>query len=124
MSNQTMTKQYVAEAAIAAWRIVKFGSTDNYVVQSDAVGDSLIGVVEGVAPAAGERCDVVMAGIAELTLGGSVTRGALLTTDANGKGVTAAPAGGTNNSVIGRALKSGASDDIIPVLLGPGTTQG
>jgi hypothetical protein len=124
MSNQLLTKQFVAEAAINAFRIVKFGTTDDFVVQGAAVGDALIGVVEGVAPAAGERCDVVMAGIAEITLGGTVARGAALTSDGTGRAVAAAPAGGTNNSLIGRALASGVVGDVIPVLLAPGSLQG
>ena len=124
MSTQTMTKQLVAEAAINPYRIVKFGTTDDFVIQGAAVGDSLIGVVEAVAPALGERCDVVMGGIAEISLGGSVTRGGLITSNGTGQGVAAAPAAGTNNSVIGRALMSGVSGDVIPVLLVPGTTQG
>ena len=82
MANQTLTKNFIAEAGISAYRVVKFGSTDDYVVQAAAAGDSVIGVVEGVAPSAGERCDVVLAGIAEVTLGGAVTRGGGVVSDA------------------------------------------
>lgn len=124
MSNPLLVKQYFAEAAIAANRIVKFGTTDDVVIQGAAATDSLIGVVEGVAPAIGERCDVVLAGIAEVVLGGNVTRGGLVTSNATGQGVAAAPAAGTNNGVIGRALMTGVSGDIIKVLVNPGSTQG
>ena len=124
MSNPLLVKQYVAEAAIAANRIVKFGTTDEVVIQGAAATDSLMGVVEGVAPAIGERCDVVLAGIAEVVLGGTVTRGGLVTSNATGQGVAPAPAAGTNNSVIGRALMSGVSGDIIKVLVNPGSMQG
>lgn len=124
MSNPLMTKQEVAEAAINTYRIVKFGSTDDFVVQAAAVGDSMIGIVENVSPAIGERCAVVMAGIAELTLGGTVTRGGLITSNGTGQGVAAAPAAGVNNNVIGRALASGLSGDVIPVLICPGSVQG
>lgn len=124
MSNPLLTKSYTAEAAINAYRIVKFGTTDDVVIQGAAATDSLIGVVEGVAPASGERCDVVMAGIAEVVLGGSVTRGGLVTSNATGQGVAAAPSAGTNNGVIGRALMSGVSGDVIPVLVNPGSMQG
>lgn len=117
MSNQTMTKNFIAEAGISAYRIVKFGSTDDYVVQAAAAGDSVIGVVEGVAPSAGERCDVVLAGIAEVTLGGGVTRGGGVVSDASGKGVAAA----SSNRAIGYALASGMSGDVIPILLAPHT---
>ena len=43
---------------------------------------------------------------------------------ANGQGVTAAPAAGVNNRVIGIAIVSGVSGDIIPVLLSVSTLQG
>lgn len=124
MSNQLLTKQFVAEAAIAAHRIVKFGTTDDYVVQAAAVGDASFGVVEGVAPDAGERCDVVVSGVAELKLGGTVARGGPITSDASGQGVAAAPAAGVNNRVIGYALASGVSGDVIPVQIAPSTLQG
>ena len=124
MSNPKLTKTFVAESAIAANRIVKFGSTDDYVVQGAAATDSLIGVVELVAPASGERCDVVLDDIAEVKLGGSVTRGGPITSDASGQGVAAAPATGVNNRVIGYALASGSSGDIIPMLIEQGSMQG
>lgn len=124
MSNPLLNKQYVAEAAINIHRIVQFGSTDDFVIQGAAVGNSLIGVCNFVAPTLGERVDIIHAGIAEVRLGGSVTRGGLITTDATGQGVAAAPAAGVNNSVIGRALMSGVSGDIIKVLVNPGSVQG
>lgn len=117
MSNPLLTKQFVAEAAINAYRIVKFGTTDDYVVQGAAATDSLIGVVETVAPALGERCDVVVCGIAEVSLGGSVTRGGSVTSNATGQAVGTA----AGNRAIGVALASGASGDVIPVLLSPHT---
>lgn len=124
MSNPLLTKQYVAEAAIAANRIVKYGTTDDFVVQAAAVGDASFGVVENVAPALGERCDVVTHGIAEVKLGGTVVRGGPLTSDATGQAVAAAPAAGVNNRVIGYARQSGVSGDVIEVLLAPSTLQG
>jgi hypothetical protein len=124
MSNQLMTKQFIAEAAIAAFRIVKFGTTDELVVQGAAATDALIGVVEHVAPAIGERCDVVMSGIAEITLGGTVARGGPLTSDATGRAVAAAPAAGSNNRLIGFALASGVVGDVIPVQIAQGSLQG
>jgi hypothetical protein len=125
MANRDLVKTYSAEAAIAACRIVKPGAADYGVLQSAAVSDKLIGVtVPNVAIASGESCDVIHEGIAELQLGGTVTRGDLLTSDASGQGTTAAPAAGTNNRIIGIALVSGVSGDIIPVLLNPGSVQG
>lgn len=118
MSNQTLTKCYVTEAVVFPYTILKFGATDEHVRKGAAATDAVIGVVEGVAPdGIGERCDVVLSGIAEVRLGGTVTRGGALASDANGAGV----AGVAGNRAIGIALASGVSGDIVPVLLSPHT---
>ena len=124
MSNQLMTKQFTADAAIAAYRIVKLGATDDVVAQGAAATDALIGVVEHLTTAIGERCDVTMSGIAEVTLGGTVVRGGPLTSDATGRAVAAAPAAGSNNRLIGFALQSGIVGDVIPVQIAQGSLQG
>jgi Na+-translocating ferredoxin:NAD+ oxidoreductase RnfC subunit len=67
---------------------------------------------------------VVLDGIAEVKLGGTVTRGQRLTCDSASKAVAAAPSAGVNNQIIGIALKSGVADDVIPVLLDKSTLQG
>jgi hypothetical protein len=125
MSNPLLQKNFTAGGAIAAHTIVKFSSSDTVVVAAAAATDLLIGVCNEVGPASGERCDVIMAGIAYVKAGAAVTRGTLLTADSSGRAVTAAPAGGVNNNVIGRALESCANaDEIIRVLIGPGSVQG
>lgn len=124
MANNGLTKSYQAGATINPFRIVKFGAADYEVIQGAAAADALIGVTTEVDASTGERVDVIHSGIADVKLGGTVARGALVTSDANGQGVAAAPAAGTNNGVIGRALVSGVSGDVIPVLVVPGTFQG
>ena len=74
--------------------------------------------------ASGGRCDVRLSGVAEVDAGGTITRGALITSDASGKAVAAAPATGVNNRVIGFALASAVSGDIVDVFLTPSTLQG
>jgi hypothetical protein len=124
MSNIGLTKSYLAEGAIGANLIAKVGANDYGALQAAAVGDKLIGITTEVAAASGERVDVVHEGIADLKIGGAVARGDLLTSDANGQGVTAAPAAGTNNRIVGMAIISGVNGDIIPVKLQLGTFQG
>ena len=124
MSNQLMTKNFVAGGAIPAGSIVKFGADDNTVVVGAAASDPLLGVVESFDVASGERCDVVTHGIAEVKLAGTVTRGGPITSNASGAGVAAAPAAGTNNRIVGFALASGVSGDVIPVQLAVGSLQG
>lgn len=124
MANLGLTKTFTATGAIPAYSLVKFGSNDGEVVAAAAATDKIIGVSTEIAAASGERCDVQVDDIAFVLLGGSVTRGDLLTSDANGAGVTAAPAAGANNRIIGIAMKSGASGDVIDVLIAPGSVQG
>ena len=122
--NPGLTKNYDAEAAILANLIVKFGTGDTVVIPGAASTDDLIGVNENIDVAINEPADVIHSGIADVKLGGTVTRGGLITSDATGQGVAAAPGAGVNASVIGRARKSGVSGDIIPVLLSIGQIQG
>lgn len=115
MANELLSKSYTAGAAIAARRIVKFDSTDGTVIQAAAAADLSVGISNEVGPASGERCDIIHGGIADLEFAGIVARGALVTANADGKGVAAA---GTNRA-IGIALVTTAVGDIAPVLIAP-----
>jgi hypothetical protein len=123
MANNRLTKSYAAGGVIGANLIVKF-SADYTVVVAGAATDLLIGVTTEIDAASGERVDVIHGGIADVKAGGTIARGALVTADAAGKAVAAAPAQGVNNHVLGRALIAAADGDIIPVLLAPGIMQG
>ena len=124
MANNGLTKSYIAEGAIGAGLIVKVGAADYGVLVAAAVGDKSIGISTEIAATTGDRTDVIHSGIADLKLGGTVARGDFLTSDASGQGVTAAPAAGTNNRIIGMALIAGVSGDIIPVIVEPMSFQG
>lgn len=124
MAVSLLNRNYTAGGAIAAFRIVKCGSNDGEVVQAAAATDLLMGVTESVGPASGERCDIVKAGVADVEFGGTVTRGAALTSDASGRAVAAAPAAGSNVRIIGFAEVSAVSGDIAPVLISPCVMQG
>lgn len=124
MANPGLMKPYVAGAAITKFRIVVFGAADGVVIQAAASTDKLIGVAEAFGAATGERIDIVRTGLADVEYGGGVTRGDLLTADANGKAITAAPAAAANAQIIGRAEVSGVAGDIGSVLIGAGTVQG
>ena len=124
MGNPTLTKNYTAEGAIAAHRIVKFGAADGGVAQAAASTDLVIGVNEALPVVAGERVDVIRAGIADVEFGGNVTRGQPVTADADGKAVVAAPAAGVNAHIVGFAEVSTVAGDIAPVMLARGVIQG
>lgn len=124
MANPGLIRNFKAEAAIGKYLIVKPGAADGQVLQAAAAADKLIGVTTDIDAAINERCDVIMDGIADVIYGGAVTRGDLLTSDANGKAVAAAPAAGANNRSIGVALVSGVAGDVGQVNVAPSMMQG
>lgn len=121
--NPLLTKSYVAAAPVGRHRLVTLGG-DAQATQASAATQPLIGVAAELDAVATGRVDVHMAGIAHVTYGAAVTRGDLLTADANGKAIPAAPAAGVTHRVIGPALMSGAADDVGTVLIAPGVVQG
>ena len=125
MANRDLVKSYTAESAIGPCRIVKPGANDFGVAIAAAAADKVFGVtLPLITVAIGDSVEVAHDDIADVVLGGTVTRGDLLTSDANGAAITATAAAGTNIRVIGIALVSGVAGDIIPVLLNPTSFQG
>lgn len=98
-------------------------TTGQKVALASAVSDPVIGVAEYTA-AAGETVSVQVTGVARVKAGGVIAAGDPITTDASAQAVKAAPAAGTNNVVIGRALSAAASGDLVDVLLIQHTFQG
>lgn len=120
-----LTKTFTAEAAVTRRRIVKFGATDGAVLLAAAATDKLVGVSDMSADVpSGDRCEVRLSGISEVEFGGAVTRGDPITSDGVGRAVSAAPAAGVNNRVIGFAMVSGVLGDIGDVFLDLGVIQG
>jgi len=120
-----LIKSYVAGGTVGERRVVVFHTTAGQVVQAAAATGLLLGVCYQPGGATvGQRCDVVLQGIADVVAGGTIAAGAKLTSDANGAVVAAAPAAGANNQIIGIALTAAAAGDIIPVLLAQSVLQG
>jgi len=124
MRNPLLIKSFCAAVALLPYRIVKPGSDDDHVTLAAAATDPLTGVVDDLGADANDRVDIQLAGVVEVEYGGNVTRGNLLTSDANGKAIAAAPEAGVTMSVIGRAMVSGADGEIGSVLLMPSQIQG
>ena len=90
---QGLEKSAKATAAIGANLFAKFGADDDHIAVCSAASDGIIGVTAEVATAAEQEIRIALDGeIVDLLLGGNVTRGDWLTSDANGAGVTAARA--------------------------------
>jgi len=98
---------FIAGAAIAAQRILKFHADPGKVAQAAADTDALLGVSTFVPSAVGETCDVQMEGSANVIAGGTVPQGARVTSDAQGRAIVA---NGTD-FYIGTALESAVLND-------------
>lgn len=122
--NKEFVKNYTADAQILGRRLVKIGAADGSVAAAAAATDNVIGVSDQTTTEAGEQCDVILAGIAEVSYGGTVTRGDLLVANASGQAVTQAAGAGNNVGVIGTAMVSGVSGDVGEVLISRGSLQG
>lgn len=127
MMGQTsgLEKSAKCTAAIAvAFTICKFGADDDTVSVATASSEDLLGVMQHTTVTAGDEVRVMLEGISRVVLGGTVTRGGLVTSDAAGKAVAVGAVGGTNYNAIGRVLASGVANDIVPVLLANQRVQG
>ena len=120
----TEFKSLVAQSAVAAFLIIKPGTADMTVVPAAAATDLLLGTADSLNKDTGEMVDLDLRPIAEVKLGGSITRGQPITSNAAGKGVVAAPAAGSNVRISGLAAKNGSADDVIPYFRAPGVMQG
>ena len=114
--NPTLIKAYTAGGAVAKHRLVTWHTGDREIVQAAAADDELVGVADRLGAASGERIEIVRAGIALVEYGAAVTRGDLLTADADGKAITADP-----ETVFQLATAGAAADaDIVATGLKPG----
>ncbi len=120
-----LTKTFIAGAAITKRRIVKFDVVDGQVVTAAAGADSLLGVSDMSADVtSGSRVEVRLTNVAEVEVGGTIARGALVTSDATGRAIAAAPGVGVNVRTLGIALASYVVGDIGDVYLSQGSLQG
>ena len=124
MGNPTLNKNYTAEAEVKKHRIVKFGAADGQVIYADSATAKSVGVSMELDSATGDRVDITRTGMPEIEYGGTVAAGDFLTSDATGRAIVAAPAGGANVRTIGIAEYAGVVGDIGAVALGFGSLRG
>jgi hypothetical protein len=105
-----------AISAVQPYQILKY-SGNGGVAPAAGPTDKLIGVSGSQPVDSGYAVDVARTGIAEVKLGGTVSAGDDITSDANGRGVALTGAGQS----VGRAEKDGVEGDVIPVLVLPVT---
>lgn len=84
--------------------------------QIDPTGDGLLaaGILQNNPDAAGKAATVAIGGISKMSAGATFVRGALISSDANGQGITA----GSGDYPLARALEAAtAINDIVSVQL-------
>ncbi len=92
MSEYLLTRNFTAQGAVPARRIVKAGASSGQAALAEGAGAALLGVADELGAKDKGRVDVHVAGIAGVVAGGVFAVGAMLTSDANGKAVAAVPA--------------------------------
>lgn len=115
---ETIKTRY-AGAAVTAYSFVVAGSADNTAILASASTSKILGVSGSLAAESGQPFDITLLGLSKVKLGGTVTRGDLLTSDSAGLAVElsdAILAAGKAYSG-GVALQSGVSGDIIDILV-------
>ena len=118
MATPGIYKNFEAEGEIGPYVIVTHGTADYAVKAATGATVVLVGTTDELGKLSNGRVDVCTGGIPEVALGGTVAAGDPLTSDASGKAVKATAAG---NRILGFALVSGASGDIIPYQYSLGT---
>ena len=108
-----------AAAAIDPHTLLTLGTAADSTVQEAGDNEEIVGAVGEYAVASGDQAPVIICGVAQIKLGGAVTRGGQVKADASGQAVAVATTGTTNQNSAGKALKSGVSGDIIPILIQP-----
>jgi hypothetical protein len=105
-----LLKGYLAAAPIRARRVVRLSA--GKVLEASSSHGAVIGVSDNPAVQGGV-VSIVMAGIAEAVAGGEITEGNHLTAGDGGVVVEAT----SNKAVVGIALASGVSGDLIPIAI-------
>lgn len=118
MANPGLHKTLDAEGDISPYRICAYGTADYAAKQATAATDALMGTSDDLGAQPNGRVDVCMGGLPEVEAGGTLAAGDPITSDAEGKAVKATAAG---NRIIGFAMTSASSGDIIPYQFAPGT---
>jgi hypothetical protein len=109
MRTEMFIKSYRADAAVTKHRLVKAGAADGSIAQSTLATSAIMGVADSLGGESGKVMDVICGGYATVEYGGDVTRGAPLTSDADGKAIVATVAG---SRLIGYAVTAGAAGDL------------
>jgi hypothetical protein len=119
----SFTRAYEISAVVRPFRIARFSDValSQKVAESTVNTQPLIGVFDKLAGAAaiGQMVDVHRKGLVSVELGGTVTAGQPLTSDAQGRAIAAVAAAATQVRIIGFADQPGVVGDVIDAWIEP-----
>lgn len=119
----TFTRAYEISTAVRPFRIARFSdvAATQRVAEATANTQPSIGVFDKLAGSAviGEMVDVHRSGLVSVELGGTVTAGQALTSDAQGRAIAAVAAPATQVRIIGFADQPGVIGDVIDAWIEP-----
>ncbi len=111
-----LEKEMAASGTINQYTLVVAGADDNTCAPAVDSTKHIIGVAQFAPSTDQPQIRIRMSAISWVAVGaGGVTRGDPITSDANGNGVKAAPAAGTNANIVGYAMASGVQGQLVPV---------
>lgn len=118
----TFTRAYEASSEISGYRILAFSdvASSSKVSHASTSTGPLMGISDAMGASVGGMCDVHRGGLVSVRLGGAVSAGAPLTSDANGNAIAATASAATTVYIIGYADAPGVADDIIDAFFAPG----
>ena len=117
MRNDGLTKSFYAEGVLEGRKLVTFGTGKLAVKQATAADNALIGVTTQIGSETNGRVDVIFCGIVEVEAGGTIAKGAVLTSDASANAITATQAA---DRIIGIALEDSVAGDYTSILIAQG----
>lgn len=106
-------KTYVAGGEIPAYRVGAFGTDDKTSKLATSQSDLIIGISDSLDSKEGDTVDFAVAGLTEIQCAETIPAGSDISYDDEGKAVVA----GEGMKVIGRILKTGAADAVVPCVL-------
>jgi hypothetical protein len=126
MQKPELVRSFYADTAITANKVVKASTTNAGAVMLPAATTDLTAL--GVTVAASDTrqwVPVALAGIIQVTAGGTITVGALLGFDTSGQAVAITPSGSgtTLRGCIGTALNAAVSGGLVDVAFHPSYCQ-
>lgn len=114
---RTISREASGDLSAAQYKFVKVNSSGQMAVCSVA-GEEADGVLQDKPAAAGRAGGMAIGGVTKVLLGGTVAKGAKVTTNASGAAVTAA----TGNVELGTCIEGGASGEIGSIIFDRGRT--